>query len=85
MKVSELIEKLINLPKDAEVKYLYDGSLYGNTPLVYLSKGGNVVLADYDEPIYSEKNIPLNEKFSTDNLGYYTPPNPNPEECEYGI
>ena len=55
MTVKELVAQLAGMPQDAEVAYLYDGALRGDTARVYVSKSGVVALADHDEiAMYSD-------------------------------
>lgn len=47
----QLIEQLQKLPPKDEVRYVYDGSDYGNIAEVWRSRDGQVLLANFREDI----------------------------------
>lgn len=57
MKVIELINKLKELPNDAEVAAIYDGFCSVNVDHVYLSKGGSVILIN-SGAVYEDRDRP---------------------------
>lgn len=59
MNVIELINKLEQLPNDAPVVSIYDGYCDIDIDLVYLSKGGRVILINEYSSIYDEENKPM--------------------------
>lgn len=73
MQVKELIEKLKTMPQDAEVKHLWDGDPRTTINFVWLSKGGVVITADYDEVCYSGINRPRGAPSSGEDLYWSTP------------
>jgi len=58
MTVAKLIEVLRTMPQDAEVRYLYDGAARGFPDRVWLSNRGEVVLAEHDDPVYYQEDLP---------------------------
>jgi len=58
MKVKELIASLQDLPKEAEVSYVYDGKARGVVEIVYLASSGDVVVADLSEYVNEPKDKP---------------------------
>jgi hypothetical protein len=58
MKVEQLIKALEALPKDADVYHLWDGEARTGINYVWLSRGGDVVTADYGMVCYSEETRP---------------------------
>lgn len=59
MTAAELIAELSKLPPDAKVWHLWDGELRTEINFVWLSKGGDVVTADYDQVAYSDDARPI--------------------------
>ena len=57
MNVIELINKLEELPNDANVVAIYDGFCTVSVDNVYLSKGGRVVLVN-DQAVYEDEDRP---------------------------
>ena len=55
----ELIEKLKQLPLNAEVWIAYDSDVRAPVDVAYLSKLGEVVLKDSKKTIFSDENKPL--------------------------
>lgn len=70
MKVSNLIEVLKTLPPDANVKYVWDGSPRSDAAFVYLSNGGDVIIADYDEYVCENETMPIGAPAKA-NRGHY--------------
>lgn len=58
MKTSELIKALQQMPPEADVGYLWDGAVRSAVQVVYLSREGQVVLADYDNVVYHDDERP---------------------------
>lgn len=58
MTVAALIEKLQQLPPDAETRICFDGVTRLGADYVWLARGGHVVLADEDEDIYHTHDRP---------------------------
>ena len=59
MKVSELVSKLIEMPQDADVQYLWDGTTRSEAEFVWLSRGGKVILSDDPEYILYKEDWPV--------------------------
>ncbi len=57
MNVIQLINKLEELPNDAEVVAIYDGFCSIQVDNIYLSKGGRVILVD-DGAVYEDEDRP---------------------------
>ena len=81
MTARELIEELKKLPQDARVFHLWDGEPRTAINVVYESKSGNSVTADYEHMCYSSsarpKDAPTSEednfwKTKEDPKGYNT-------------
>jgi hypothetical protein len=53
MKVKELIKELKKLPPKANVFNLQSGEPRKEINVVYQSKSNRIILADFDEPVYS--------------------------------
>jgi len=53
MKVKELIKELKKLPPKANVFNLQYGEPRKEINVVYQSKSNRIILADFDEPVYS--------------------------------
>ncbi|MBE7649145.1 hypothetical protein [Tenacibaculum finnmarkense] len=68
MTVKDLIEKLKELPQDARVFHLWDGEPRTAINVVYETKNGAVMTADYEQVCYSSsarpKEAPDSEKNS---------------------
>jgi hypothetical protein len=58
MKVKELISILEEMSPDADVKHLWDGEARTSIEYVWLSRGGDVITADYEMVCYSEETRP---------------------------
>lgn len=54
--VGELMEALATMPQDASVWALYDGFCQVTPEVVYLAKGGHVILKREDEDVYHAEN-----------------------------
>jgi hypothetical protein len=65
MKVKDLIEKLQALPPDADVYHIWDGEPRTAIEVVYLSKSGDVMTADYGEMVYTELARPIGSQPGT--------------------
>lgn len=57
MTVTELIDKLLTMPKDADCGYAWEGEVRSTVRYVWLSKDGEVVISD-GNIIYSDKSRP---------------------------
>nr|BDD48126.1 hypothetical protein 42 [Balneolaceae bacterium] len=73
MKTKELIEKLKEMPQDAEVYHLWDGELRTGINVVYESKGGDVVTADNDMVCYTDSSRPVGAPSEAENRYWKTP------------
>ena len=60
MEVRELIKQLKKLPQNARVFHLWDGEPRTAINVVYETKNGNVMTADYESVCYSENARPKN-------------------------
>lgn len=60
MKVIEAIEILKKLNPNLDMGYLYDGAVREDVNLIYESKGGKVVIADYGLVCYDNEDRPIN-------------------------
>jgi len=58
MKVKDLIIELQKMPQEAKVFHLWDGEPRTEINIVYKSKDGNVVTADFSEDCYSTSSRP---------------------------
>lgn len=67
MIVKDLIEKLKELPQDARVFHLWDGEPRTAINVVYETKNGEVMTADYGQVCYSSsarpKDAPNSEEY----------------------
>lgn len=60
MKVKTLIEKLKELPQNADVYHIWDGEPRTKISVVYLSKGGDVMTSSINQVVYSNHARPVN-------------------------
>lgn len=76
MTVQELIKALSKMPQDARVFHLWDGEPRTAINVVYETKNGKVMTADYEQVCYSDNAMPK-DAFRT-HIGAYwhTPKNP---------
>lgn len=58
MNVRQLIKELSKMPPSAEVRHLWDGTARTTIEHVWLSNGGYVVTADFDEVCYMKADQP---------------------------
>lgn len=82
MKVSELIEKLIEMPQDAEVLHLWDGSPRTSIEVVYLSKNGDVITADYNMVCYYDDARPIGAPNDKEDKYWKTERGPKTDEFD---
>ncbi len=75
MKVKDLISELKKMPADAEVMHLWDGEARTTIQVVYLSKNGTVITADYGEVCYSSESRPIDAPTSEEERYWQTPNN----------
>lgn len=68
------------MPQEAKVKYIYDGAAYGNTDLVWQTRGGNVRICSYAHNVYSTKNRPLDAPTQEEQKYWSTPDDPKKPE-----
>lgn len=61
MKVKELIQLLQKMPQEARVFHLWDGEPRTEINIVYESRVGHVITADYNEDCYSTQYMPKDE------------------------
>ena len=73
MKVSDLINGLQKMPQDADVLCLWDGELRTEVNIIYESKGGDVVLADFNDVCYSTNSRPKNAPTASSSPYWHTP------------
>lgn len=73
MKVAELIEKLREMPPDANVWHVWDGAARTQIEYVWLSRGGEVITADEDEVVYDTGSRPLDAPTSEEDRYWTTP------------
>lgn len=59
MRVKELIEELKKMPQNARVFHLYDGEPRAAVNVVYESKSGRVITADFGQVCYSTNARPI--------------------------
>lgn len=67
MKNEELIKILSELPKEAEVLHLWDGSPRTSIEIVYLSKSGNIITSDYGQYVSDNEHTPVGSDDLNDN------------------
>lgn len=60
MKVSSLIQLLQGMPSNAQVNYVWDGAARSRVEHVWLSRSGQVMLADCGDTVYSSRSQPEN-------------------------
>ncbi len=53
MTTAELITKLQTMPPTANVGYVWDGCVRSTVEVVWLTKSGEVALADYGDTVYT--------------------------------
>jgi hypothetical protein len=58
MKTKDLIEVLRTMPPDSDVYHLWDGEPRTAIAVVYLSRNGDVITADYDMVCYTDRHRP---------------------------
>lgn len=58
MRVKDLIKALERMPPDAWVFHIWDGEPRTEIVHVWLSRGGDVMTADANQVVYSEKSRP---------------------------
>jgi hypothetical protein len=73
MKVSELIERLQNMPADAEVLHLWDGHLRTGIEHVWLTRDGRVGTGDHGEVCYDTEERPVDAPTQEENRYWATP------------
>ena len=61
MKAHELAKKLLNLPNN-DVYYIYDGFCKPNADAAWLSREGNVIIGDKEDPVYHTEDRPAGAK-----------------------
>lgn len=76
MKVHELIEKLKEFPQDRDVSILYDMEIRMGANIIYLSKGGDIVITDYNESVYSDDSRPVDAPTREEQQWYSTESDP---------
>ena len=73
MNAGELIKALQSLPQDAEVFHVWDGEPRTGINHVWLSRGGEVMTADYGMPCYSDEHRPLDAPTEEEERHWETP------------
>jgi len=76
MTVKELMEILKNLPQDSRVFHLWDGEPRTAINVVYESKRGAVITADYNQVCYSTGARPKNAPNAKEDRYWTTEKNP---------
>lgn len=66
MKVAELISALQSLPKDADVKYLFEGSARLDVKIVWLTRSGEIILSDDGTFVWDDEFRPINAPSSSE-------------------
>lgn len=79
MKVRELIEKLQDMPPDADVMHIWDGAARTEINFVWVSKSGKVMTADYGQVVYRDVSRPLGAEDEKANRYWQTPDAPENE------
>jgi hypothetical protein len=77
MSVEQVIEKLKELPPQAEVFHLWDGEPRTAINIVYEAADGTVITADYDQPCYLPIKRPKDGPCLYDSTYWNTPTDPN--------
>lgn len=78
MTAKELIAELSKLPPDVEVRYVWDGEVRSDVRHCWLSRNGqSIVLADYDDKVYSEEDRPVFAPTKKEDPYWKTPADPN--------
>ena len=72
MTVSDLIEKLKQLPQDKPAYILYDGEPRIEIEIAYESKKGAVIVAGANESVYSYNAVPFDVHWLSEGI-YKTP------------
>jgi hypothetical protein len=62
MKVSDLIEKLKNLPQDSEIESLYDLGCWNSIDHVWLARNGKVYVCPKNEWFSDDDKWPIDAK-----------------------
>lgn len=73
MKVSKLIERLQQMPPDADVFHLWDGELRTAIEHVWLSRDGVVGTADFNQVLYTGDSRPIDAPTEQENRYWSTP------------
>lgn len=73
MKVRDLITELEKMPQDSEVMHLWDGEPRTTIEMVYLSRGGAVITADFGEVCYSTEARPVDAPTEQEDKYWETP------------
>ena len=73
MKVSKLIERLQQMPLDADVFHLWDGELRTAIEHVWLSRDGVVGTADHDMVLYTGDARPIDAPTAAEDPYWSTP------------
>ena len=74
MTVKELISQLMDMPQDAVVLHVWDGSARTEINFVWLSRGGDVITADYDMVCYHTEQRPIDAPTEEEDRYWSTPP-----------
>lgn len=59
MNVQKLIEQLQKMPKEQSVLIVYDGAARMEADFVWVSRSGEVLLGGSGEPVYYDKDRPV--------------------------
>lgn len=79
MKVHEMIAALQAMPPDADMGVIWDGAARSSCDLVWLARGGRVLIADYAGPVYASEERPAWAP-SVEQERYWSPSDPEAVE-----
>lgn len=71
MLVSELIEKLAEMPQDARIGTVWDGGVRGDPDRIWLAQNGVVCIGHDDDVVYSTEDRPVGAPTAEEH-GYWT-------------
>jgi hypothetical protein len=67
MTVNELIGRLQKMPADATVGYVWDGAARGEPEMVWLARGGSVLLGHKEDALYYDCDRPIDAPTAAEN------------------
>lgn len=80
MKVSQLIDILQTMPKDAEVWCVWDGAPRTGVEAVWMARSGQVMLADPGDVVYGTEDRPASAP-TEEEEPYWSVPELPSEDC----